>query len=150
MEEGEALKRDIELESQDLARVEVALNEIWRETLERVAREREIFHSQKQSFEMMCMQNTHLVGILAQVETYGRALSSTIGRHDPRFVPVTGVQPMTAILDQIRILNPNSEKRLQSIETAQNERQNIINGFTNGIEVALREGKIKLRTVSKE
>lgn len=133
-----SLNGDIERQMARSTEVLATQEKLWQKRLNDIEEERRRFNALIGSLNDSRTQYDQVIGIAMQVETFAETFGALSPHTDQKDL-------ISAIFQQIQEINPNSDRRLDSIRTATQTRDRRLQSQVNVLDRALQEGKTKLR-----
>ncbi|XP_046326128.1 RING finger protein 207-like isoform X1 [Haliotis rufescens] len=103
------------------------LEKHWEESVQRIANEQELYQAQCQDVVRLQLETKHLKVITAQLTSYISSIASVTERLAPKLGQSTNDtehdNQMHALLDEINAVHPDSQQRVDAIQTAEDIRQ---------------------------
>ncbi|KAK6176939.1 hypothetical protein SNE40_015141 [Patella caerulea] len=153
------ISTDIELIEQQLAnhyitieQKQQTLEQHWEDSQQRIANEQELYHAQLNDITRLQNERKHLGVIMNQLSSFVASITAVTERIDPKLGQFDQDNQLHALLEEINAVQPDSQQRVDAIQSAEVVRQVQTANRTNPLddELIKTKGLLKAPSFRKE
>ncbi|OWF52070.1 RING finger protein 207-like [Mizuhopecten yessoensis] len=156
MEELQAKVEQVEQQLEDhktkMEQKQPVLEKYWEECVQRMTCEQEVYQAQLQDVMRIHQETSHLRTILNQLSRFVTSITALTERLAPKLATSTKESnhdnQIAAIFEQINIIEPDSQHRVEALRSAEEERETISANRTNPMDEELIKTKGLLKAPS--